>query len=188
MATTSDLRRGMLIMYNGAIHRVVEYQHIAPGNWRAMMRMKLKNFENGKIVEDRVRAGSEIEVVTTESHSAQYLYKDVSGYHFMDMENFDTITLSEDTVAEQMAFVKENDNINLLLRDTGQVLDVEVPTFVTLAVVKADVAVRGDTATNLQKSVTLETGVVIQAPAFVKEGDILRIDTRSGEYVERANK
>jgi elongation factor P len=188
MATTSDLRRGMLIMYNGAIHRVVEYQHIAPGNWRAMMRMKLKNFENGKIVEDRVRAGSEIEVITTESHDAQYLYKDASGYHFMDMENFETITLAEETVAEQMAYVKENDNVSLLLRDTGQVLDVEVPNFVALAVTAADVAVRGDTATNLMKNVTLETGMVIQAPAFVKEGDVLRIDTRSGEYVERVNK
>ena len=93
MATTSDLRKGMLIRYNGAIHQVVEYQHIAPGNWRAMVRMKLKNFDNGKVIEDRVRAGDEIDVVTTETRTATYLYNDGTTYHFMDTENFDEFAL-----------------------------------------------------------------------------------------------
>ena len=186
MATTSDLRRGMLIRYNGALQRVVDYQHISPGNWRAFVRLRLKNFDNGKITEDRVRAGSEIEIVTVETRDAQYLYSDGSMYHFMDTENYDQIALPADVVADQMKYVKENDNVQLLVMEGGQILDVEVPTFVTLQVVAASAAVRGDTATNVLKKVTLETGAELQAPAFIKEGDLLRIDTRTGEYVERA--
>ncbi|MEZ4860902.1 MAG: elongation factor P [Caldilineaceae bacterium] len=186
MATTSDLRKGMLIRYNGAIHRVVEYQHISPGNWRAFVRMRLKNFATGRIIEDRVRAGSDIDVVNTQTRSAQFLYKAGNMYHFMDNESFDQIELAEENIGDRMQFVKENDSVDLLVIDEGEVLDVEPPTFVTLQVTAAEVAVRGDTTTNLQKSVTLETGAVIQAPAFIKEGDLLRIDTRSGEYVERA--
>jgi elongation factor P len=186
MATTSDLRRGMLIRYNSALYRVVDYEHISPGNWRAFVRLRLKNFENGKIVEDRVRAGSEIEVVMVESRPAQYLYSDGTMYHFMDNENFDGVELRVDVVADKMRFVKENESVSLLVMEDGHVLDVEVPTFVSLKVIAAGVSVRGDTATNVLKKVTLETGAEIQVPAFIKEGDMLKIDTRSGEYVERS--
>jgi elongation factor P len=186
MATTSDLRKGMLIRYNGAIHRVVEYQHIAPGNWRAMVRMKLKNFENGKVIEDRVRAGDEIDVVQTETRTASYLYNDGASAHFMDTENFDQIELPTERVEEQLNWLRENDTVTLLLQqDNGGVLDVEVPTFVTLKVTQADASVRGDTAGNVLKNVTLETGAVLKAPAFIKEGDSVKIDTRTGDYVER---
>ena len=176
----------MLIRYNGQIFRVVEYQHIAPGNWRAMVRMKLKNFETGKVIEDRVRAGSDIDVINTETREATYLYKDGINYCFMDALDFEQITLPEEIVGEQMMWVKENDPVTLLLQDNGKILDVEVPNFVTLKVVQADSVVRGDTASNVLKNVTLETGAVVQVPAFIKEGDTLRIDTRNGEYLERA--
>jgi len=186
MATTSDLRKGMLIRYNGAIHRVVEYQHIAPGNWRAMVRMKLKNFDSGKTIEDRVRAGSEIDVITTQTRDAQYLYDDGTSYHFMDNENFDQIALPKEDFEDTMSWMKENDMIVLLTEDGGKVLSVEIPNFVTLKVVDAPVMLRGDTSGKVMKKVTIETGAEIQVPDFVKEGDIIRIDTRSGEYVERA--
>jgi elongation factor P len=186
MATTSDLRRGQLIRYNNALYRVVEYEHISPGNWRAFVRLRLKNFENGKVIEDRVRAGSEIEILTVDTRPAQFLYNDGAHYHFMDNENFDQIELSVDVVAEQMRWVKENETVDLLVLESGAILDVEPPTFVTLRVTEAGVAVRGDTATNVLKKATLETGAIIDVPSFVKEGDLLRIDTRSGEYVERA--
>jgi len=185
MATTSDLQRNMLIMYNGAIHRVVEYEHISPGNWRAFVRLRLKNFKNGKIIEDRVRAGADIEIVNTQTRSAQYLYKDGDMYHFMDNESYDQIPLMEDAVGDRMSFIRENDSVDLLLLDDGKVLDIEPPTFVVLGVTVAEPAVRGDTATNIQKNVTLETGAVIKVPAFIKEGDKVRVDTRSGEYVDR---
>jgi elongation factor P len=186
MATTSDLQRGMLIMYNGAIHRVVEYEHISPGNWRAFVRMRLKNFKSGKVIEDRVRAGSDIEIINTQTRSAQFLYHDGEMYHFMDNESFDQIALPSDTVSDRMTFVKENENVDLLLLEDGQVLDVEPPTFAILQVTQADVAVRGDTANNVQKLVTVETGVTVKVPAFVNQGDKIRVDTRSGEYVDRA--
>lgn len=176
----------MLIRYNGQIFRVVEYQHIAPGNWRAMVRMKLKNFETGKVIEDRVRAGSDIEVITTETREATYLYKDANNYYFMDNTDYEQIMLPADIVGDEMIWVKENDNVTLLVQDTGKILDVEVPTFVTLKVVQADNVVRGDTANNVSKNVTLETGAMVQAPAFIKEGDTLKIDTRTGQYLERA--
>lgn len=175
----------MLIRYNGDVWRVLEYQHIAPGNWRAMVRMKLKNINNGKVIEDRVRAGSDIDVVQSEVRPAQFLYKDGNTYHFMDVETFDQIALDEDMVGDVAQFMRENDTVSLLVLDGSHIAGVELPTFVTLKVVQADVAVRGDTATNVLKNVTLETGAVIQAPSFVKEGDSLKIDTRTGEYIER---
>ncbi|MFO7633636.1 MAG: elongation factor P [Caldilinea sp.] len=186
MATTSDLRKGMLIRYNGAIHRVIEYQHIAPGNWRAMVRMKLKNFETGKTIEDRVRAGSEIDVVTTQTRDAEYLYDDGASFHFMDNENFDQIALPKEDFEDTMVWMKENDVVTLLLQDSGQVLSIEIPNFVTLKVVEAAVALRGDTSGRVMKKVKVETGAEVQVPDFVKEGDVIKIDTRSGEYVERA--
>lgn len=186
MATTSDLRKGMLIRYNGAIHRVIEYQHIAPGNWRAMVRMKLKNFETGKTIEDRVRAGSEIDVVMTQTRDAQYLYDDGTAYHFMDNETFDQIALPKEDFEDTMIWMKENEMVTLLLQESGQVLSVEIPNFVTLRVVEADVALRGDTSGRVLKKVKVETGAELQVPDFIKEGDMIKIDTRSGEYVERA--
>ncbi|MBU6349374.1 MAG: elongation factor P [Chloroflexi bacterium] len=186
MATTSDLRKGMLIRYNGMIHRVVEYQHIAPGNWRAMVRMKLKNFESGKTIEDRVRAGAEIDVVTTQTRDAQYLYDDGTAYHFMDNETFDQIALPREDFEDTLIWMKENQMVTLLLQENGQVLSVEIPNFVILAVVKAAVALRGDTSGRVMKKVTVETGAELQVPDFIKEGDKIKIDTRSGEYVERA--
>lgn len=186
MATTSDLQKGMLIRYNGSLHRVVDYQHIAPGNWRAMVRMKLKNFSTGKTVDDRVRAGSEIEIVMTETRQAQYLYKDGNMYHFMDNDTFDQVALSEEFIGDSMQFVKENDSVELLVIENNQVIDITPATFVNLTVTQAEVAVRGDTATNITKKITLETGAEIDVPAFIKEGDVIRIDTRSGVYVDRA--
>ena len=176
----------MLIRYNGMIHRVVEYQHIAPGNWRAMVRMKLKNFESGNTIEDRVRAGAEIDVVTTQTREAQYLYDDGTAYHFMDNETFDQIALPKEDFEDTLIWMKENQMVTLLLQENGQVLSVEIPNFVILTVVEAAVALRGDTSGRVMKKVTVETGAELQAPDFIKEGDQIKIDTRSGEYVERA--
>jgi elongation factor P len=186
MATTSDLRRGILIRYNNDVYRVVEYQHIAPGNWRAMVKFKLKNLNNGKVIEDRVRAGDPIEIVQSEMRPVQYLYKDGDTYNFMDTESFDQIALNQNMVEEVVPFMKENDVVQLLVLDGSTIAGIELPTFVTLKVVSAEASVRGDTANAVQKNVTLETGAVVQAPNFIKEGDLLKIDTRTGEYLERA--
>jgi elongation factor P len=185
MATTSDLRRGMLIRYNSDVWRVVEFQHIAPGNWRAMTRLKLKNLNNGKVIEDRMRAGDDIDVVQSETRTIQYLYQDGTTYNFMDVESFEQIALDEDIVGDQAQYMKENEMCELLVLDGAKIAGMQIPTFVTLRVTSTDVSVRGDTATNVLKDCVLETGAVVKAPSFIKEGDLLKIDTRSGEYLER---
>jgi len=185
MATTSDLRTNIIIRYNGQLHRVVEFHHHAPGNWRAMVILKLKNMQTGKVIEDRVRAGSDIEIVRVDKRPMQYLYRDGDSYHFMDNETFEQIEIPGDTIGPAAQFMKESEMADVLFFDDNQILGVEVPLFVTLKVTEAATAVRGDTATNITKPVTLETGAVVQAPAFVNEGDVLKIDTRTGEYIER---
>jgi elongation factor P len=185
MATTSDLRTGIMIRYNGQLHRVVEFHHHAPGNWRAMVIMKLKNVQTGKTIEDRVRAGADIDIVRVDRRTFQYLYHDGDMYHFMDTETFEQIEVPEETIGDGAKFLKENDNADVLFFDDNQIMGVEVPTFVTLRVTEAAVAVRGDTATNVDKQVTLETGATISVPAFVNEGDMVKVDTRTGTYIER---
>lgn len=185
MATTSDLRTGIIIRYNGQLHRVVEFHHHAPGNWRAMVIMKLKNMQTGRVIEDRVRAGSDIEIVRVEKRPMQYLYREGDSYHFMDTESFEQIEIPGDVIGEPAQFMKDSDMVDVLFFDDNKIMGVEVPFFVALKVVEATTAVRGDTATNITKPVTLETGAVVQVPAFVNEGDTVRVDTRTGEYIER---
>jgi elongation factor P len=186
MATTSDLRTNIIIRYNGQLHRVVEFHHHAPGNWRAMVIMKLKNIQTGKTFEDRVRAGADIEIVRVDKRSMQFLYRDGDVFHFMDTETFEQLELAEDLIGEPAKFMKDGEMVDILFFDDNKIMGVEVPFFVTLKVTEASTAVRGDTATNITKPVTLETGAVVQVPAFVNEGDMIRVDTRTGEYLERA--
>lgn len=186
MATTSDLRNGVIIRWNGQLHRVTEFHHHAPGNWRAMVIMKLKNLATGKTIEERVRAGSDIEIVRVEKRSMQYLYRDGDTMHFMDTETFEQFEISEETVGEQARFLKENEMADVLFYDDTKILGVELPPHVTLEVAETGVAVRGDTATSVTKPATLETGAVIQVPAFINQGDLVKVDTRTGEYLSRA--
>lgn len=185
MATTSDLRTGIIIRYNGQLHQVVEFQHVAPGNWRAFVRLRLRNMANGKVIEDRVRAGSDIDIVRVDKRAMQYLYREGDIFHFMDSETFEQIEVAAVAIGDPARFLKENEMVDILFYDENQILGVEVPLFVTLEVTEASTAVRGDTATSVQKQVTLETGAVIQAPAFVNIGDVLKVDTRTGAYIER---
>jgi elongation factor P len=185
MATTSDLRSGIIIRHNGQLHRVTEFHHHAPGNWRAMVIMKLKNLQSGKTIEERVRAGADIDIVRVEKRTMQFLYREGDSYHFMDEETFEQLEIPADTIGEPAQFLKENEKSDVLFYDENKILGVEVPLFVVLEVTEASIAVRGDTANAVNKSVTLETGAVIQVPAFVNQGDLIKVDTRTGEYIER---
>jgi elongation factor P len=185
MATTSDLRNGIIIRWNNQLHRVVEFHHHAPGNWRAMVILKLKNMNTGKTIEERVRAGEDIEIVRVEKRDMQFLYRDGQTYHFMDNETYEQLEVAEDTIGDAAKFLKDTEMASILFYDENQILGVEVPVHVVLEVVEASIAVRGDTATNVLKQVTLETGAVIQVPAFVNQGDRVKVDTRSGQYIER---
>jgi elongation factor P len=184
--TTTDLRTGIVLRYNNDLYQVVEFQHVAPGNWRAFVRMKLKNLNNGKVIEDRVRAGSDIEIVRIERRAMQFLYREGDDFIFMNNSTYDQVQVSAAAVGAGARFLKENENADLVYDDEREVLlGVELPIFVTLAVTETTTAVRGDTATNVTKAATLETGAVIQVPGFVNEGDVLKIDTRTGDYIER---
>jgi elongation factor P len=184
--TTSDLRNGMVIRYNNDLYQVVEFQHVAPGNWRAFVRVKLKSLNTGKVFEDRMRAGADIEIVRIERRPMQFLYREGDDFIFMDGNTFDQIPVREAVIGEAARFLKENESADLVYDSEQEVLlGVELPIFVNLEVSETTVAVRGDTATNVTKAATLETGAVIQVPGFVNEGDVLKIDTRTGTYIER---
>jgi elongation factor P len=184
--TTSDLRNGMVIRYNNELYQVVEFQHVAPGNWRAFVRVKLKNLANGKVIEDRLRAGADIDIVRIERRPMQYLYREGDDFIFMDNNTYDQIPVAAAMVGDAARFLKENETADLVYDSEKEtLLGVELPIFVILEVAETAVAVRGDTATNVTKPATLETGAVIQVPGFVNAGDRLKIDTRTGEYIER---
>lgn len=184
--TTSDLRNGMVLRWNNDLYQVVEFQHVAPGNWRAFVRIRLKNLKSGKVFEDRVRAGADIDIVRIERRTMQFLYREGTDFVFMDNNTYDQISVAEDLVGDGARFLKENESADLVYdADREVLLGVELPIFVVLTVTETTIAVRGDTATNVTKPATLETGAVIQVPGFVNEGDVLKIDTRTGEYIER---
>ncbi|RRR70597.1 MAG: elongation factor P [Candidatus Viridilinea halotolerans] len=184
--TTSDFRNGMVIRYNDDLYQVVEFQHVAPGNWRAFVRVKLKNLRSEKVFEDRFRAGADIDIVRIERRTMQFLYREGDHFVFMDPNTFDQIEVTEAMVGDAAKFLKENENAELVYDDEREkLLSVELPIFVNLEVTETTIAVRGDTATNVTKAATLETGATIQVPGFVNEGDVLKIDTRTGTYIER---
>ncbi len=184
MASTSDFFPGMAIKMDGNIWTVVEFQHVNPGNWRAFVRAKLKNIKSGKVVEIRFRAGEAVDQVRVENREFQYLYTDGSGLVFMDKETYDQITVEEKLVGTAARFLKEGEGVQMLLNDVD-VLAVEVPITVVLKVVETPPGVKGDTATGAQKPAKVETGASVNVPLFINEGDLLKIDTRSGQYLER---
>lgn len=187
MATTSDLANGIVIRHNNDMYKVVEFQHVAPGNWRAFVRVKLKSMKTGRVIEERLNAGEKIDIVRMEAHSAQYLYRDGDTFHFMEDETFEQVEVPAELMGDGLKYLRENDSATLVYSDDS-LMGVEIPTFVSLTVTSTVTAVRGDTATNVEKPATLETGAEITVPSFIKEGDVLKIDTRTGKYLERVSK
>ena len=184
MASTSDFRPGLTIRMDGGLWTVVEFQHVNPGNWRAFVRTKLKNLKSGKVIENRFRAGESIETVRIDRKEFQYLYHDGSGYVFMDKETYDQISVPEDTIGFSANFLKDGETVEILFNGS-EIIAFELPIVVSLKVVETPPGVRGDTATGAQKPAKMETGAMVNVPLFIGEGDILKIDTRSGEYIER---
>lgn len=187
MATTSDLSNGMVLRRNNDMYRVVEWQHVSPGNWRAFVRIRLKSMKTGKVIEERLRAGEDIDIVHMDYVPATYLYRDGDTFHFMADETFEQYEVPLEMMEESLSYLRENDKVSIIFSD-GSLMSVEMPTFVNLIVTYTITAVRGDTATNVEKPATLETGHEISVPSFIKEGDIIKIDTRTGKYLERVAK
>lgn len=185
-STTADLKNGIIIRYSGELHQVVEREHYKPGKGGAFVRLKLKNIKTGSVIEDRMRSGESVDIVRMESRPMQYLYRDGDHFVFMDNETFEQVPVPEYMIGNSVSFLKENEQAHLLYStDDNQLVSIDLPTFVTLQVTETTVAVRGNTATDVTKPATLETGAVINVPAFIEEGDMLKIDTRTGEYMGR---
>lgn len=184
MISTNDFRTGVKIEVDGELYSVIEFQHVKPGKGAAFVRTKLRNLRTGAVIERTFRAGEKVPQVRVERREMQYLYNDGENYVFMDTSNFEQLSLSRDKLEEQARFLKDDMLVYVLLYE-GETIGVELPNFVDLKVVHTEPGVRGDTATGGSKPATLETGAVVQVPLFIEEGDVVRIDTRTGEYIER---
>ena len=184
MVTAGDFRNGITFDMDGSVMQVIEFQHVKPGKGAAFVRTKLRNVITGAVVEKTFSPTDKYPPAHIERREMEYLYSDGELYYFMDNETYEQIPLNADTLGDNFKFVKENTTCKILSYQ-GNVFGVEPPLFVELAVTEAEPGVKGDTATGATKPVTLETGVQIKVPLFVNEGDIVKVDTRTGEYLER---
>jgi elongation factor P len=185
MALANDLRKGMAIRYNGNPAIVLEVQHRTPGNLRAFVQAIIRYINTGKSADIRYSSTEKVELVDVSRQQLEFSYADPTGYHFIDPENYETITLQEDLVAESKHYLVENLKVEVLSIE-GRPAQVELPSSVTLKVTESAEGVRGDSANNVQKPATLETGKIVQVPLFIKEGELIKIDTRTGTYMGRA--
>jgi elongation factor P len=181
--STAEFKRGLKIQFDGEPYSIVDFQHVKPGKGGAFVRTKLKHMKLGRVIDNTFRAGEKVELVDFDEKRMQYLYKD-ERYHFMDLETYDQISLSAAEVGDARDFLKENTEVEILFID-GSPVSVELPNFIELQVTKTDPGIRGDTASGGSKPATLETGAVVQVPLFLNEGDVVKVDTRSGEYLGR---
>jgi elongation factor P len=184
MATSNDFRNGMALNVDGNLVTIVDFQHVKPGKGGAFVRSKLKNVLTGAVVERTWRAGEKVEEVRLERAPMQYLYRDGADYHVMDQQTFEQLTMTEEMFGDGAKFLKENEVVTVLLHE-GRPLLAELPNFVFLEVASTEPGFRGNTAQGATKPAVLETGAEVQVPLFVEAGEVLKIDTRTGTYVER---
>ena len=186
MISTNQFKNGMHVEVDGTVFKLVEFQHVKPGKGGAFVRTKLKRVGDGAVIDRTFRAGEKFRPVRTETRRMQFLYTDGTDAHFMDSESYDQLAIPEDQVSESLKWIVPNEEIELLYVDESP-SDVQVPSAVELTVTETQPGVKGDTASGGgDKPATLESGVVVRVPLFVNEGDRVRVDTRSGEYVSRA--
>jgi elongation factor P len=185
MATANDIRKGMAINYNGDIAVVLDTQHRTPGNLRAFVQASIRSIKTGKSSDVRFSSSEKIDVIPMMTRKMEYSYKDGADYVFSDPENYETVTLPPELVGDAMNYLVENGIVTVTFVD-DKAVSVELPASVILTVKDAPEGVRGDSANNVQKTVTLETGVTVNAPLFIKTGEKIKVDTRTGKYMERA--
>ncbi len=184
--TTSDFRRGLKIEWEGKPYEVLEYQHSKVAKGQATVRTKLRDLITGRVLEVNFRSGDRFEKPDLEERQMQYLYKEDDRYVFMDLEDYDQVYLHEDQLGDAWKFLQESISVTVLYY-RGKPIGVELPNTVELRVVETEPGVRGDTVSGGSKPAKLETGAVVQVPLFINEGDVIRVDTRTGEYVERVS-
>jgi len=185
LISTNQFRRGMKIELDGEPFAIVEFQHVKPGKGGAFVRTKLKSLATGNVLDRTFRSGDKVKKPDFEEKTMQYLYGDESGFYFMDTDTYEQIGMTAEDIGGLNDFLKEELEVTVQMHN-GHPMSIELPNFVELSVVKAEPGVKGDTASGATKPAQLETGAVIQVPLFIEEGDLVRIDTRSGAYIERA--
>ncbi|HEB90352.1 MAG TPA: elongation factor P [Deltaproteobacteria bacterium] len=188
MATTdtSQFRNGLKIELDGNPFTIVYFQHVKPGKGGAFVRTKVKNLLNGRVIERTFRSGEKVDLADIEENTMQYLYHDGENLVFMDQQTYDQIPISPEVIGEQIEFMLENMNVEVLFWK-GKPVNVQLPNYIEARVVKSDPGIKGDTSSGASKPATLETGATINVPLFIKEGDVVRVDTRTGEYSERVS-
>ena len=184
MISAGDFRNGVTLEIEGNVYQIMEFQHVKPGKGAAFVRTKLKNIINGGVVEKTFRPTEKFPAARIDRVEMQYLYNDGDLYNFMNTENYDQIALNKDDIGDSLKFVKENEMVKVCSYN-GNVLAVEPPLFVELEITETEPGFKGDTATGATKPATVETGAVVYVPLFVEQGDKIKIDTRTGEYLSR---
>jgi len=185
MITAGDFRNGVTFEMDGQVFQVVEFQHVKPGKGAAFVRTKYKNVMTGAVVEKSFNPTDKMPKAHIDRREMEYLYSDGDLYYFMDSETYEQMPLSPDQIGDALKFVKENDVCKVLMFK-GNVFGIEPPTFVELQIIETEPGFKGDTATGAKKPATVETGAVVMVPLFIDNGERIRIDTRTGEYMERA--
>ena len=185
LGTTAEIRNNAVLLHKGKRMKVLEFQHVKPGKGGAFVRTKLKDIQTGKIFDETFNAGARIEIIRVEVKPMQYLYNDGDFFIFMDNKTYDQITVSESTINRGKDFLVAGINVDLLF-DGQEILDIRIPAHVILQVTDTEPGFKGNTATGATKPATLETGFIIQVPLFVSSDDKIKIDTRTGQYIERA--
>ena len=183
--TAGEFRNGVTFEMDGQVQQVIEFQHVKPGKGAAFVRVKMKNVVTGAVTETSFNPTAKFEEAFVERREMQYLYNEGDLYYFMDNETYEQIPISKDTLGDDFRFVKENENVKVLSYK-GSVFAVEPPLFVELEITETEPGVKGNTATNVLKPATVETGAVVKVPIFIEQGERIQIDTRTGEYLERA--
>jgi elongation factor P len=184
MIQATQLRRGNTILMNGELYQVVDYQHITPGNWRGMVQTKLRKLSTGSIIDHRFRSEDRVERAVLDEREMEYLYQDGTDYYFMDTENYEQIHFNEAVLGDAMQYLVPNSRIKVEFYE-GRALGVELPATMDLRVVRTDPGMPSATVSNVLKPAKMETGLVVQVPHFVQEGELIRVDTTEGKYVER---
>lgn len=184
MIDVNELRNGVTFELDGSLYKVIEYSHHKPGRGKATIRTKVRDLRTGTVLEKTFNSSDKVQDIRLDYHIVQFLYKDNDLYHFMDTETYEQPALNASVLGEATSYLTEGLEVKLTFYE-GEALDIELPTAVDLEVVEAEMAVKGDTATGANKSVTTETGLKVQVPLFVETGDTIRVDTRNGSYVTR---
>jgi len=184
--STAQFRKGLKIEMSGEPFVIVDFQHVKPGKGGAFVRTKIKSLTSGNVLDKTFRSGEKVDVPDLEEKKMSYLYRDESGYCFMDTQTYDQMTLKEDQIGEAIDYLKENIEVEVLFHNAIPI-GIDLPMFLELEIVETDPGIRGNTASGGSKPAKLETGITVSVPLFLNEGDIIKVDTRTGEYIERVS-